>query len=180
LEVRKLKETGYEEALLGFSLSYRSTLERTAEILPKYAFGKSGEDKFLESMIIWLDVQMPRTWWSEADTYRLTTKQSESTMHTLCKRFLVQEDFEKPIWQPYLDYLNNRIVQYRNKEIGIDDIKYDLPEGYLQRRIWCMSYKEFRHIYNQRIDHRLPPWKYFCKTVLESLEHPEFVIKGEK
>jgi hypothetical protein len=178
LEVLKLKEEGYKEAVLGFSLSYRSTLERTESILAKYAFGKSGENKFLESIYIWLDVNAPRFWWSEADTYRLSTKQSESTMHFLCKQHLTQNNFEYSIEYDYLDFLNNRIDLYKEKIISIAEVKNALPEGYLQRRIWCMNYKCFRNIYEQRITHRLPQWQFFCNIVLRSLEHPEFILQN--
>jgi len=180
LEVKKLGEEGYNFAALGFSLSYKSTVERSKEVMPKYAFGKDGEDKFLESIILWMDVRAPRFWWSEADTYRIATKQSESTMHCLAKKHLVQNDFEHPIDWNYLIVLNKEIDSFKTKEIPIDKLKNDLPDGYLQRRIWCMSYKEFRHIYNQRLGHRLPQWKVFYSSVLETLEHPEFIVNPQQ
>ena len=53
------------------------------EISEKLHDKDEGHNKFLESIIIWAEVTAPRYWWQEADTYRLSTKQSESTMHTL-------------------------------------------------------------------------------------------------
>ena len=73
MEVIKLEECGYKWAALGFSLSYKSTIERTMQILPKYAFSKPGEAKFLESIYLWLDVTAPRFFWQEADTYIFAT-----------------------------------------------------------------------------------------------------------
>jgi hypothetical protein len=183
--VNKLSEHGYEEAVLGFSLSYNSTLERTKEILPKYAFGIPGENKFLESIVIWLDVTAPRFWWQEADTYRVgSTKQSESTMHTITKAVLSQENFEYEILDATLQNINCAIGMYKTiskdwkEKYFLERVKNQLPEGFLQRRIWCINYKCFQNIYNQRINHKLPQWKYFCKTVLESLEHPEFIVEN--
>lgn len=184
MKVIKLKEAGYEEAVLGFSLSYNTTIERAKEILPKFAFGKPGENKFLESMIIWLDVTASRFVWAEMDTYRLSTKQSESTMHTLMKKELTHENFEDGlVFTGLLNLLNEKIRYYKIiqdaelKKKAFMEIKSNLPESFLQRRIWCMSYKTFRNIYEQRLDHKLPQWKYFCTEVLNSLAYPEFIIK---
>ena len=178
-----LKESGYDEAALGFALSYNSTVERAKELFPKYAFGKSGETKFLESIYIWLDIIAPLFFWSEADTYRIASKQSQSTMHTITKRFLTQEDFEYHINDDYLIRINEAISLYNQKpperDILFFHIKNSLPSGFLQRRIWCINYRCFQNIYNQRIDHRLIQWKYFCEDILKRIEHPEF-IKKEK
>jgi hypothetical protein len=183
LEIKLLREEGYEEAVLGFSLSYNSTIERTKEILSKYAFGKPGENKFLESIYIWLDVNAPRFWWQEADTYRLSTKNSESSMHTICKKELEQTDFEDEIFFETLYDLNELITLYKNEQDKIIKknyfmrIKNNLPEGFLQRRLWCMNYKCLQNIYIQRKDHRLPQWHYFLNEVLKQIEHPEFIVK---
>lgn len=179
MHVNILSEHGYEEAILGFSLSYNTSIERTQQILPKYAFGVPGESKFLESIVIWMDVTAPRFWWQEADTYRISTKQSESTMHTLCKKPLSQDNFEYPIVEDYLNDLNIFLQGFRDKipEFSIQRLKNHLPEGFLQRRIWCMSYKTLQNIYNQRKNHRLPQWHFFLDEVMKQVQHPEFVNK---
>lgn len=181
--VKKISEYGYEEAALGFSLSYNTSIERAKAILPKYAFGVPGEDKFLESMIMYLDVTAPRYWWQEADTYRVgSTKQSESTMHTLTKKLLTQENFQDEIDEDVLDALNEYIYAYKTasdtelKKEYFVKVKAHLPESFLQRRVWCLSYKTFRNIYRQRINHRLYLWPQFLLTVANSLNHPEFIV----
>lgn len=179
MKVHKISEYGYEEAALGFSLSYNTSIERAKEILPKYAHGIPGESKFLESMVIYMDVQAPRFFWQEGDTYRIATKQSESTMHTIMKRNLTMDDFERKIPDFYLDYLNELIRQYRaSREFDIFlQLKNDLPEGFLQRRIWMFSYKTLQNIYVQRKTHKLPQWHIFIETVLGECDHPEFIYK---
>lgn len=183
MKIQVLKESGYEEATLGFSLSYNSTIDRAKQLLPKYAFGIPGENKFLESIYIWLDVIAPRFWWQEADTYRVgTSKQSESTMHTLCKREVTRDDFEYAVTQGELESLNSAIRFYKtvgkdSKDLNLAYIKSKLPEGFLQRRIWCLNYKCLQNIYNQRYNHKLPQWKYFCTEILNQIEYPEFIVK---
>ena len=176
MKVTLLKECGYEEAVYGFSLSYNSTIERTKQILPKYAFGRSGERKFLESIYVWLDVTAPRFIWSEADTYRISTKQSESTMHTLHKRPLIMEDFEYELPENMLDIVNRQRIKFLNKEITKGKFKSCLPDGYLQTREWCFNYGILQNIYNQRHDHELEEWHYFLDVILKNIEHPEFIV----
>jgi hypothetical protein len=54
-------------------------------------------------------------------------------------------------------------------------IKTTLPEGFLQRRIWVMSYKTLKNVIIQRYNHRLPHWKIFCDQLKRQLDHPELL-----
>jgi hypothetical protein len=184
MKVLVLREAGYEEAVLGFSLSYNTTIERTKEIISRYAYGIPGENKFLESIQLWLDVTAPRFWWQEADTYRVgSSKQSESTMHTICKRELEQDDFEFDIPDDILYEVNYLIRQYKEETESLPKhslfvaIKNSLPEGFLQRRIWNINYKVLQNIYVQRYNHKLPQWKMFLNSLIAQIEHSEFIIK---
>lgn len=182
MNVEKLSEYGYNESALGFSLSYNSRPERAKQIFQKYAFGVPGEGKFLESIVTFWDIDAPRFWWSEFDTYRVgVTKQSESTMHTITKRLLAQDDFELPIPDNFLVVLNNLVKEIQVcKDLDLKNVmflalKNNLPEGFLQRRIVLISYKSLQNIIYQREKHRLPQWKFFCDSVLSSVEHPAFL-----
>jgi len=187
MKLKVLRESGYDEAALGFSLSYGSTIERAKTLFPSFAFKQGGENKFLESIYLWLDVRAPRYWWSEADTYRLTTKQSESTMHTIAKRQLNDDDFSMYWWGANIPYTqaNDLIKMYQeasnpqHKPVLLEQIKASLPEGYLQRRIWVMNYKSLQNIIQQRKKHKLREWLLFCDMIMEQVEHPEFLDKNE-
>lgn len=183
MNVLVLSENGYEEAALGFSLSYNSTPERAKQIFQKYAFGVPGESKFLESMYVWIDVTAPRFWWQEADTYRVgNSKQSQSTMHTITKRKLEQSDFYSVIAQQHLDRLNDLIWMYSTETDPQDKyemfvrIKSELPEGFLQRRIWCVNYKTLQNMYWQRKKHRLKLWQDFFTQLRTQIQHPDFIF----
>ena len=163
MKLRILKEAGYDEAILGLSLSKGASIERARNVAVSLASKDGGHNKFLESVFVWLDIRAPRYWWQEADTYRLGTKQSESTMHTIQKQFLDQNDFEGEIPDEILAHLNSLVIQYRERR-SINDLtklKNDLPEGFLQRRIWVVDYKCLRNILLQRTTHRLTQWKVF-------------------
>ena len=174
MQVNVLKEAGYDEACLGLSLSYDSTIERARDVLPKLAYKQGGHNKALESMMIWVDITAPRFWWQQADTYRISTKQSSSTMHTIMKRLLTAEDFDPAVPASSIADVNQMITAK-----DFERVKAVLPEGFLQRRIWCMSYKTLQNIVAQRSTHKLYEWKYFCEQMVQQIDHPEFIIKEE-
>ena len=191
MKIHYLKHTGVVEALQGLGLSYGLTSayeywedvpkeiqSRVAGVAQKLTGKGGGEDKFLRQCIYYWDVTAPRYWWSEADTYKVaTTAQSSSTMHTIMHRELVQEDFEKPISYPYLYHLNLLIKKYKetkDKELFLQ-LKNDLPEGFLQRRIWQLSLAQMLNIYRQRKKHRLPEWHCVCAAFVE---HTPAFLKG--
>jgi hypothetical protein len=173
-----LHEAGYDQAALGVSLSYGTTVAKAKEVMESLAIQDGGHNKFLEFIVVWLDITAPRYWWQEADTYRMSTKQSASTMHTMHRFDLSQDDFEYPIDEKLLNTLNKLIEVYR-KSKKIEDlltIKNLLPEGFLQRRIWVVNYKTLRNILLQRSDHKLPEWREcFCPYIKKWIKHPSLL-----
>lgn len=192
MKVDVLAEYGYDEALLGLGLSHGLTSAifpdgngeikfpaamtlRLAELARKLAKRDGGHNKFLEAIGVWLDITAPRYWWSQFDTYRVgVSRLSESTMHTITKRQLTPDDFEDEIFPNTLAELNVAIA------LGgaFLDVKANLPESFLQRRIVTTNYKALRNIVQQRESHRLPQWQNFCHAMRWQLAHPEFL--GEK
>jgi hypothetical protein len=184
MEVKILEEAGYENALRGMAYSYfrndensdewwDDAKERAFKRAKTLASKDGGHNKFLESIILWIDVNATRAFWSEMDTYRVgMTKQSTSSMHTLNKRPPLVSDFE--IGTPF--YI---IQQFHSHwEQSKDDIcalKHGLPESFMQRRILCTNYKTIRNIISQRKGHRYKYWGIFIDGIMSQLEHPELV-----
>lgn len=179
MKIIKLEEAGYMPAMLGLSLSHNQPVDNMPDVAERLHDKDGGHNKFMESIVVWLDITAPRFWWSEFDTYRVgVTKQSESTMHTLKDKFITREDFEYPICIREVDHLNDIIKFYSSvdpKVGGIERIKNDLPEGFLQRRIVCTNYKTLRNIINQRRNHKLPQWHIFIDAVLGMVDYPELL-----
>lgn len=108
-------------------------------------------------------------------------------MHSLGKTKLTNDDFEYPVENSYLEFINTYIQIYHNardnRVVGenlfnyVLALKSMLPDGFLQRRIWCMSYKTLQNIYNQRKNHRLPQWRMFLDRLISQLDHPEFIVQ---
>ena len=175
IEVIVRREAGYEPALYGMYLSKTSDIGYGLEPkrimrARKLAPMQGGHNKFLESMILWVEVNAPRYWWQHADTYRLSTKQSASTMYTLLKQPLQQSDFAEPIPESWLVDLNNAI-----QAGSLDRAKALLPESFLQRRMWCLSYKTLQNIWMQRRTHKLKEWRDFLDQIMPQIDHPEFL-----
>jgi hypothetical protein len=184
IRVKKADEAGYAAALEGLAHNKKQETRRMETVARKLAAMDGGHNKFLESIVVWLDVRAPRYWWQEADTFRLSTKQSESTMHTLTEELsaidigdpsavtaFIADNFEPNSCSPQtLEWIYQTVPQK-----NLIEIKKKLPEGFLQTRMWCMSYKTLRNIILQRRSHRLPHWKEFIRQVLAQVEHPELL-----
>lgn len=186
IEITKLHEAGYEQAMIGFAMSYKITIDRAKEIAPKYALKEGGHNKFLEHIDLWFVVRAPRYFWSEADTYRLTTKQSESTMHTLIKELTavnihstfeidkyVNDNFEDG-WDS-VSYAQLLFIREAALANDIERTKKRLPDGFMQAREWKVSYKDLRNINLQRAHHRLKHWDAMIESALKQVEYPEFL-----
>lgn len=159
--------------------------DRLVKLGTKLGVKSDGEDKFLRQVPVVWDIRAPLFWWSEMDTYKVgTTAQSESTMHTLLhtKEF-VDSDFEYPVG-PHILMELNRLLEAAKKEKGKENteksfllLKNILPSGWLQRRIWTANYAVVKNILVQRLNHRLPQWRYMCRRFIEELPGIELKVE---
>lgn len=161
---------------------------------------KSGPEhrKFLRMIHVSADINMPRYFFSEMDTYHFNTKNSESTMHRLLntnepitKDLFVCSKEDEDILNTIIEYLESMRRDFKmiqdNKEDKDKSKKLNrllvrakrlLPEGFLQLRTWDSNYEEIRTMYFQRKNHRLQEeWHdVFCKWV-ETLPYAkEFIL----
>lgn len=155
------------------------------ELAQKLIAAGSEHCKFLRMIQVWADINMPRYWWSEFDTYHFNTKNSTSTMHKLLNRekeiteemFVIKNDND--ISKHVIEQLEQLRQEYRknpNNELLIR-AKRILPEGFLQMRTVNTNYSELRNIYFQRKNHRLKEeWQeVFCKWI-ETLPYARELI----
>lgn len=185
--VRVLKESGFYEALFGLSLSFdvispevitgesnllsNEKFLKMQKVAQTLAFKGGGHNKFLESMQVWLLVRGSLSFWKQFDTYRVgITKQSESTMHTLRKRVLTENDFTKETF----------CIPTINQNFSIDEMRDSLPSGFLECRVVNTNYKTLQNIIHQRKNHRSKKWNIFIEQLLKQVQHPEFLIKKEE
>ena len=184
MQVEILKEEGHELALRGMAYSYKDRTEdpeqwwlskrdKAIKRAPLLAPMDGGHNKFLRQIQLWIDIEAPRSFWSEFDTYKVgTVAQSESTMHTLSKRPPTHLDFEKGTTVATMDCF---IQQWPALKGDITQLKENLPEGYLQRRLVTMNYENLRNIVQQRTGHRYQRWGEFIKQLLDQIERPDYL-----
>ena len=184
MKVEKIEEAGYDSAIEGLSYSYETDFNKAENAAKKLAFQDGGHNKFLESIIVYLRVSAPRYVWQEMDTYRLSTKQSESTMHTILRKLKNwnSEEYETSklmfeegsiCRQQYFELLD--ALKEEDYDTRLVEVKKRLPEGFIQDRVWCLSYKTLRNIIIQRRGHKLPHWQIFINEVLKQVDHPELL-----
>lgn len=117
---------------------------------------KRGDEhaKVVRGIMVWVEIDAPRYWWQEADTYRVGTDRlsSESTMH-IQGQGMSEEELVK--------------------------MKSELTEGTMQKRVQVFSYQTLRRIYYQRKNHRLPHWRVFCEWI-ETLPYAKELIIFDK
>ena len=175
MNVRVMNEAGYTSALVGLSLSFNQGTDNMPGVARNLAHKQGGHNKFLESMQVWIDMTAPRYFWQQFDTYRVgTTKQSESTMHTILKRPLIEDDFEGEDTSIAMICMLNGMREAKE----FTKLKQHLPESFLQRRIISTNYKVLQNMVAQRLTHKLPEWRWFIEAVLDEVEFPEFIRKG--
>ena len=177
MKVYDIEVHGIPRALRGLARSYRSPLEKMHHRAIALAPLDKGHNKFLRQIQVWCEVEAPRFWWSEYDTYQISTvRQSDSTMHTLKRQPLTQGNFEYPIRPTYLQLLNEHIAE----DLPIEFIKNELPEGFLQGRTLTLNYATLREITLQRYNHKLPQWQFFLRELLTSIPDLELLGLPEK
>lgn len=146
--------------------------------------------KWLRMVQVWVDIEAPRYFWSEFDTYKIgTTANSESTMHKLKDERLdcscVEFDWgaSKIADTAMLDTLCTlRNLQQMMKDAAPEDkdkyhrlMKGLLPEGFIQKRTVNLNYETLANMYHQRKNHRLPQWSKDFVNWVETLPYSEFI-----
>lgn len=116
---------------------------------------KRGDEhaKTIRGIMVYAEINAPRFWWQEMDTYRIGTDRlsSESTMHIQGKGLSTEE---------------------------LVKMKSELTEGTMQKRVQVFSYQCLRRIYIQRKNHRLPHWQEFCSWVERLPFARELILVG--
>lgn len=140
-----------------------------------------GDDKFLRQIIVGFDVQAPRYWWQEFDTYTFTVKNSQSTMHRGTKMQLKKRMGENTTKEA-VDLLYKLANEYNNDQTEENFLKYkaNLPEGFMITARVVTSYAQLKTIYYQRKHHRLPEWRAFCHWIETLPNAIAFGVCGKK
>ena len=158
------------------------------ELAVKLANAGSPHNKFLRQIFVTMDVTASLALWKQADTYKVgTTANSCSTMHRIQSKAFSLDDFSldetselgKKFMREVIADLNSLrdlFLQTKDKSYWYDMIAL-LPESYMQRRTWTMSYATLAEIVKQRTGHKLKDWDRFIAEVKKLPYADLFLIK---
>lgn len=141
--------------------------------------------KFLRQIFVSVQITAPLYWWKEMDTYKVgTVANSTSTMHKLTSKPITQDCFEYPIFEPTLEHLETLRKNSLDHEWFDEDkrkefwkqLVVELPEGWLQTRMWSCNYEVLRNILRWRKNHKLTEWKDDFINWMKSLPYANELI----
>lgn len=209
MKIKTREVAGFSSAMYGMRLPMNSHhLSDSYTDNGKYIIGendlklaqkliKAGNEhcKFLRQIQVWCDIDEPRYWWSEFDTYKIgTSANSSSTMHKfLNKKASISKDMFVycPEDEDIVDILIQRYNQIREEWLTVENnqqykdylllrCKRILLEGFLQLRTVNLNYSVIRHIVLQRKNHRLKgEWQdLFCKWATTLPYSKELIFCG--
>lgn len=168
---------------------------KRAKTLASCAGGES-HDCFLAGVVVQCNVTAPRYWWPEESRYHfIDIISSTSTMHRL-KHFveqavkikengggpelayLINAHFSKETWPVIIDdFLSFAEARMKQTEVNIEELKANLPEGWLQTARITTNYRQLKTVYRQRHNHGLKEWRDFCVWI-ESMPMAQDLILG--
>jgi hypothetical protein len=140
----------------------------------------SGEDNFLNGIIVQFDLTFSVKAWTEAERYHFFDfVSSQSTMHRITL-FDPRKQYNEYVDGRVIEIMENKIAVYnRMKEDNADgellkelylSILYTNPAGFRLTARMTTNYRQLKTIYYQRRYHRLPEWREMCKQI-EALPH---------
>ena len=155
LECRSDVSANYIEGLdLSFTTSSHCYIhEKDLHLLSTLVKRGDEHSKCLRGLIVYAEINAPRYFWQEMDTYKIGAERlsSESTMHIQGKALSTEE---------------------------LVKMKDELKEGTMQKRVEYFSYQTLRRIYKQRHNHRLPHWHIFCDWIKTLPFAKELILVG--
>ena len=129
----------------------------------------SGHDNFLNGIIVQFDLTFSLKAWTEMQRYHfIDFVSSQSTMHRICK-FDIGKQCNEYVVPPIATVVDELVRNYNDNPTPQNYLKvlYNVPVGFRLTARMTTNYRQLKTIYNQRLTHRLPEWRAFCKQLEE-------------
>lgn len=135
-----------------------------------------GHDNFLNGCVVQFDLTFSNKAWVELQRYHfIDFVSSQSTMHRISKmqmRNMCNEYVDERI-VCICEELREKYNRTKNSEDYLR-LLYSIPSGFELTARMTTNYRQFKTIYAQRKNHRLPEWRKFCEWV-ETLPYSELI-----
>jgi len=149
-------------------------------ILAKCSPG-TGHDQFLTGIICQFDLTLTIKAWVEAQRYHfLDFVSSQSTMHKIHNMSFDKQciSYVTPETIANCEKLLNEYSESPSTE-GFLKLIYNVPVGFRLTARMTTNYRQLKTIYQQRKNHRLPEWRWFCEWI-EGLPCADFITGGNE
>jgi len=170
---------GYYESVAASKYPFLTDVEEANPAVTKtvknlaLAPAGSGEDTFMNGIVVQMDVTMSMKAWVELQRYHfIDFVSSQSTMHCITKFNIVDQldDNTRIGSEKALEIAVNEYMQSKSSEDFLT-MMYSIPSGFRYTARMTTNYRQLKTIYRQRKNHRLThDWKPFC----EWIEHLPF------
>lgn len=165
-----------------------STITKTTTKLGSVPTG-TGHDNYLKGIVVQFDWTFTVKCSVEAERYHfLDFVSSQSTMHCITK-FDLDNMYINYVDPRCIEVIKEKVQKYNNlsdeekaNEIGKKlylEILYSNPCGMFLTARMTTNYQQIKTIYQQRRNHRLPEWQWFCDWA-ETLPHFMELAFGKK
>lgn len=186
MKVSNVNIFGFDESVRGAKFpmsvdtdSLNSEITKGIDSLGRCNIG-SGHDNFLNGIIVQFDLTCSNKMWVELQRYHfIDFVSSQSTMHRAARMNLDEafNDYVHPVVKSACLELQTAYNLNPTTENYLR-LLYSLPSGMELSARMTTNYRQLKTIYRQRVDHRLPEWRSFCKW-LETLPHSEWITRKE-
>lgn len=157
-------------------------LKRATEQLSQFPAGE-GHHCFMCGIIVQCNVTAPRFWWPQMQRYHFVDiVSSTSTMHTLKAlveawdrlqgeehadelRVLMDNRFSKDTDKHSIGMFMWYARHWLEREGTIQELKANMPEGFMQTARITTNYRALKTIWHQRHTHPLAEWREFCAWI---------------
>lgn len=161
-----------------------------SELMERLSRSGPSHAKFLRYINVTMDVNAPRYWWAEMDTYKVgTVRNSCSTMHKVQSKEFTREDFScEHLDEESLKTLDMLISTINSARDRFNEKKEKsdwwqmiqlLPASLNQKATLQLNYQVLQGIYATRKNHRLDEWHVFCGWI-ESLPMSTLITLPKK
>lgn len=176
--IKNVQVYGLEESIKASKYPMSTDTEQcNSEVTPRVkSLGSvqtgTGHDNFLKGIIVQFDWTFTPKLSVEVERYHfIDFVSSQSTMHRITK-FDLDKSYIKYVDRVVINRIKGLVDRYnmlsdeeKNSEEGKElylKILYSNPCGFLLTARMTTNYQQLKTIYQQRRNHRLPEWQWFC------------------
>ena len=182
MKIERVKVYGLDESVKasGYPMSTDTTEVRysdeRAEKLAKAKPG-TGHNCFLKGVVVQADITAPQYWWLQYGRYHFADiVSSQSKMHRITEMDIADQ-CNTHVDDRVIELLESIVERYNEGFDTFQRVVANCPMGLELTARVTSNYLQEKTIYQQRKNHKLEEWHYYCDW-LESLPYSGLITAG--